>query len=113
MALIHERIADARRIEASYPPLINSYVAEGTLLDMMNRPADADAAYRKGLQFDRRPEIYFNMAGTAMARGQREPAIELYLYAILFNPTMLDYIPYEDVKEIVRRRCRREGGPCP
>ena len=52
----------------------------------------AAALYRSALRFDRRPEIYVNLAGVELELGQRDQAREHLVLACLFNPWYISQI---------------------
>lgn len=56
---------------------------------IIGRDADAAQLYRDALRFDRRPEIYYNLANTELAMGRREAAIADFVRASIFNPWLI------------------------
>jgi tetratricopeptide (TPR) repeat protein len=76
---------------------------------VIGRYQDAVALYRDALRFDRRPEIYLNLAATEMALGDRDLAREEMVRAALFNPWMISSIEdgqlrQEVVRDVISRR---------
>jgi tetratricopeptide (TPR) repeat protein len=76
---------------------------------IVGRYQDAIALYRDALRFDRRPEIYLNLAATEIAVGNRPGAREVMVPAAMFNPWIISGI--EDgqlrkdvVTELISRR---------
>lgn len=61
-----------------FPWNVNLYMIQGANLRLLGRDADALISYRKGLQFDVRPEIFLNLGITESLTGSQDEA-EWYL----------------------------------
>jgi len=88
--------AEAWRRSARDDAELNMAVASAFAL--VGRPDDALRIYDEAFRFDRRPEMYFNRASVRLGTGDAAGAIEDYLYAVRFNPTLLKRIPNEAVR---------------
>ena len=63
----------------------------------------AVAMYREALQYDRRPQLYYNVGLMELGRGHKEEAKEALIYAALFNPYYILDIPDLEVRSEVER----------
>jgi O-antigen ligase len=74
---------------------------------LIGRDADAATMYRRALQYDRRPELYYNLGVVELQLHQRDAAIADLLTAVSFSRAYLQDLPVDvqaEVKDGLRRQ---------
>jgi tetratricopeptide (TPR) repeat protein len=67
---------------------------------LIGRSDEAASMYRKALQYDRRPELYYNLGIVELELNQRHEAIGDLLAAVCFSRTYLQDLPADVQNEI-------------
>ncbi len=89
---------------AATPDDIDCYMLLAANYGIMEKNADAARMYRAALQYDRRPEIYLDLGLTLLNLSQREAAVNSLVSAVIFNPGLINEIPYFEVRNEVETR---------
>ena len=109
-AFLAANVEDAERCRRHVRHDQSLNVSVASAYSMTGRPDEALAVYEEALRYDRRPEIYFNIAGIQLRKGYSEKAFENFLTAARFNPTLVDRINGESMKSRVRSELARLQG---
>jgi len=81
---------------------VNYYMIKAADFRILGQSAAAVQEYERALHYDRRPELYFNL-GLMLLETDRAAGERALVTAGLFNPATLEEIPYEDVRNEVKR----------
>ena len=68
------------------------------------RYAEAEKTFATGLRYQRRPELLASLGVAELNMGKTEVALNHFTEASLFKTSMLEYIPYDDVRLSVQQR---------
>jgi O-antigen ligase len=60
---------------------------------ILGAPAEAETMYRRALDFDRRPELYYGLGSVQLEQGKTREAVANFVKAVTFNPDMMNDIP--------------------
>jgi tetratricopeptide (TPR) repeat protein len=96
-----DNIRAARRCLAITPGNAALYAIAASNYVMLEDNATAADMYAAALRFDRRPELYYNLAATQLELARKPEAIENFTRAGLFNPYMILDIPADDIRAVV------------
>jgi hypothetical protein len=101
----------ARRIAADLegcacvsPPHVAIPYTLGAVAEVTGDPTAAIAHYQRALAIERRPEIYLRLGLAQLEALDRKAAIESFVRAGAFDPSLIGEIPYKDVRSETRRR---------
>ncbi len=97
-AFLRDNIDRFVQIEKRLPQDQALNISIGTAYSMLGDNESALAMYAKGLIYDQRPEIYFNMAAIYSRQGLVDKAYNSYLYAARFNPGLARRIADEPLR---------------
>ena len=89
---------DARLLEDALrktPTDVDLYMELAAFYQLLSRFHDAVHMYEEALRFDRRPEIYVNLAEAQLAAGDIRAATESYANAVAFAPEEAAFVPPE------------------
>jgi len=81
---------------------------------LIGRFDDAATMYRKALQYDRRPELYYNLGLMELALNQRQAAVADLLTAVCFSRTYIRDLPADvqnEINDALRRQYPYLAGP--
>lgn len=98
-----ENVADARRYLDRGVHNTGLYMITAANYRLLDDYDQAVAMYREALQYDRRPELYYNVGLMELGRGRKEEAREALIYAALFNPYYILDIHDEETRNAVER----------
>lgn len=107
-------LASARAWRTWTPHDANLNISVASALSLSGQVEEAMRIYDEALRYDRRPEMYFNRAGLKLRRNDVAGAIEDFVYAARFNPTLVNQIRTEAIRTVVARRVddlRSRGNP--
>jgi tetratricopeptide (TPR) repeat protein len=96
-------LEDLRACSAAQPTNVNDAMLTAANFDVLGRNDLAVQQYQKALLYDRRPEIYLNLGLDLLQMGRGAEAQRALVTASLFNPELIDEIPYDDVRASVQR----------
>lgn len=82
----------------------NYYMIKAANFQITGETVAAVHEYEHALLYDRRPEIYLNLGLMLLQLGNTAAGERALVSAGLFNPDMIDEIPYEEVRASVRRQ---------
>lgn len=74
--------------------------------EALGRFDDAVRSYRDALSTGSRPEIHAALGHALIQLGRTEEAVEQYVIAARFDPTMLELPPSEEVRRLAGERLR-------
>ena len=80
---------------------------------LIGRFDDAATMYRKALQYDRRPELYYNLGLMELAMNQHQAAVADLVTAVCFSRAYISDLPPDvqtEIKEVLRLRYPYLGG---
>lgn len=97
-AFLRDNIDRFVEIEKRLPQDQALNISIGSAYSMLGDNESALAMYSKGLIYDQRPEIYFNMAAIYGREGLVDKAYNSYLYAARFNPDLAARISDEPLR---------------
>ena len=60
---------------------------------ILGAQADAEAMYAKGLELDRRPELYYGLGSVQLEQGKTSAAVASFVNAVTFNREMMNDVP--------------------
>jgi O-antigen ligase/predicted negative regulator of RcsB-dependent stress response len=103
----HENLAALEPCMDAAPNDVALYMLAAANQRLLGRDADAAAMYRRALQYDRRPELYYNLGVVELQLHQRDAAIADLLTAVSFSRAYLQDLPV-DVQAEVRDALRRQ-----
>ncbi|HVT04823.1 MAG TPA: tetratricopeptide repeat protein [Thermoanaerobaculia bacterium] len=106
---LREQAAVFDRCIAHEPQSVELQLLRGTSQSIFGDYEGALATYQTALQYDQRPEIYFDMAGTLLKLQRTDEAFDSYAMAIRFNPDFLPRISNRETRLRVMSRWRRES----
>lgn len=89
------RVAEFR---GRFPGDVRLAMIEAANERLIGRPEDAVAAYRRALQYDRRPEIYFNLAIAESDAHDKTSAAQHLAQALRFSPALARDVSDETLK---------------
>jgi Flp pilus assembly protein TadD len=92
-AKIRETIQQTQRALRNSPTDIDLYMELAAQYRFIGRPNEAVKTYRDALRYDRRPEIYRNLAESQLAIGNISGAEESYAHAVAFAPEQINIVP--------------------
>ncbi len=103
----HENLAALEPCLDVAPHDIALYMLAAANQRLIGRDADAATMYRRALQYDRRPELYYNLGVVELQLHQRDAAIADLLTAVSFSRAYLHDLPADvqaEVSDALRRR---------
>jgi O-antigen ligase len=103
----HDDLAALEPCLDAAPNNVALYMLAAANQRLIGRDADAATMYRRALQYDRRPELYYNLGVVELQLHQRDAAIADLLTAVSFSRTYLQDLPV-DVKAEVSDALRRQ-----
>src|ERR1019366_4501766 len=103
----HENLAALEPCIEVSPHDIALYMLAAANQRLIGRDADAATMYRRALQYDRRPELYYNLGVVELQLHQRDAAIADLLTAVSFSRAYLRDLP-ADVQAEVSDALRRQ-----
>jgi tetratricopeptide (TPR) repeat protein len=86
---------------AAMPTDVSLYMLAAANDRLVGRVDEAATMYRKALQYDRRPELYYNLGLMELALKQRGPAVADLLTAVRFSRQYLADLPIDVQNEIM------------
>lgn len=86
------------------PHDVELYMLRGAYLRLLGRTDEAIGTYRAALDYDRRPEIYFNLGIVLLESGNRIEAVEALVIAVRFGEDYLKLISDPFIREEVARK---------
>jgi len=104
---VHENLAALEPCLDAAPYDIALYMLAAANQRLIGRDADAATMYRRALQYDRRPELYYNLGVVELQLHQRAAAIADLLTAVSFSRTYLRDLPVDvqaEVSDALRRQ---------
>jgi tetratricopeptide (TPR) repeat protein len=90
--------------ESASPPDVNILVTRGAAAELYGDRKAAIADYSSALLINRRPEIYLRLGLVLLDNLNQAEAITNLTRACAFDPSMLEEVPYEEVRSEIRRR---------
>jgi len=109
----HENLAALEPCLDAAPHNIALYMLAAANQRLIGREADAATMYRRALQYDRRPELYYNLGVVELQLHQRDAAIADLLTAVSFSRAYLHDLPVDvqaEVSDALRRQFPYLGG---
>ncbi|HEX3069801.1 MAG TPA: O-antigen ligase family protein [Thermoanaerobaculia bacterium] len=103
----HENLAALEPCLEAAPQDIALYMLAAANDRLIGRDADAATMYRRALQYDRRPELYYNLGVVELQLHQRDAAIADLLTAVSFSRAYLQDLP-ADVQAEIRDGLKRQ-----
>jgi len=103
----HQNLAALETCLDVAPHDIALYMLAAANQRLIGRDADAATMYRRALQYDRRPELYYNLGVVELQLHQRDEAIADLLTAVSFSRAYLRDLP-ADVQAEVSDALRRQ-----
>jgi Flp pilus assembly protein TadD len=105
--IARQNIEKIRKLMVVLPTSVDLYMLLAANYRIVGENGQAREAYNGALDFDRRPEIYFNLGMLELQEGQRDAAIRDFAYAVRFEPPLIDEISEESLqKEILAAAAR-------
>lgn len=104
----HRQIADEMRCLATCPTDVDTYMTIAVAQRIVGRQQGAVEMYRTALQFDRRPEIFFNLGIVLLQLNDVEGARTAFLDACRFNIDLANQIPDPKFGDSIARAVRAE-----
>ncbi|HXI13987.1 MAG TPA: hypothetical protein VNM92_15285 [Thermoanaerobaculia bacterium] len=105
-----------RKYTRRFPDDVRLAMIEGVNERILGQPSAAVTAYERALRYDRRPEIYLNLALAQEEAGRRDEAARNLASALRFAPEMAIDVPDEHLKRqaiaIIRRNQTAERFCC-
>lgn len=92
---------EIQRCIAVCPTDIDMYMTLAVNDRLIGRFEHAAEMYQQALQYERRPELYFNLAMVQLELGQRAASIANFELACDFDLSYSDEIPVSDVRQEV------------
>ena len=90
---IRGNIAGLKGALENAPADVDLYMELAAQYRFLNEYGAAIATYREALRYDRRPELYRNIAECQMAINDYAGATESYAYAVAFAPEEMNTVP--------------------
>ncbi len=84
-----------RQAEELAPASVGVLVAQGGQHLLLQRPDEAARQYRRALELEPRPEIWFNLGRAQWAMEEREAAVESWVTASRLDSNLLRQVPAE------------------
>lgn len=83
------------------PQDVELYMLRGANLRLLNRTKDAIDTYSAALEYDQRPEIYFNLGLVLLEAGRESEAVDNLTVAVRFRSDYLKLIDNPGIRAIV------------
>ena len=96
--IARQTLGRAAEFRERFPGDVRLAMIEAANERLIGRPEDAATAYRRALQYDRRPEIYFNLAIAESNAHDPTSAAEHLAQALRFSPALARDISDETLK---------------
>lgn len=106
-ATAHENLAALEPCLAATPADVGTYMLVAANDRLLGRFDEAAAMYRRALQYDRRPELYYNLGLTELELRQRGPAVADLIIAVRFSRQYMADLP-PDVQSEITDALRRQ-----
>lgn len=100
-AFLSDHLDRAEACRALVPDDANLNVAIASTYAMLDRHDEALRVYELALQYDRRPEMYFNRAVIRLGTNDIDGAIDDFVYAARFNSELVEQIHSDAIRERV------------
>lgn len=102
--MARNNLDDLKACAAHDPTNVNDSMIAAANFAILGQSDAAVREYQNALIYDRRPEIYLNMGLDLLQLHRTAEAERALVTAALFNPAVVDDIPYEAVQASVRRQ---------
>ena len=83
---------------------IDNYMLAAANERILGHLPEAEKLYEGALQWDRRPEIYFNLGLLQLDLQKTDAALANLERASIFNAEYVDAIPYPEIRENIRKK---------
>jgi O-antigen ligase len=102
-----QNLAELQACREATPTDVGVYMLIAANDRLIGRMSDAVMMYRTALQYDRRPELYYNLGLTELEMRQRGPAVADLIIAVRFSRKYLAELP-SDVQSEINEALRRQ-----
>lgn len=99
-------ITDLRAALRRNPADVDLYMELGAYERLLGNLSAARQLYRRALDYDRRPEIYRNLADTEFALSEWNDAVRDYAPAVRFYPPAMAWVP-ENLRPQITEQLRQ------
>lgn len=106
--LARDNLATINQFLPKRPGDVDYLMMRGANDRLLGNYDDARAAYQEALEYDRRPELYYELGCTELEMGRRNEALDALFQAVLFSRIYLDSLS-PDVVDALNARLRREA----
>jgi len=91
------------------PSNLNLRMIAAANLRQLGRPNDAIRLYEDALRYGRRPEIYLNIGQARLEAGMSGRAVDDFVRAVEFAPSMIEEVPPGPARDAVYQRMALES----
>lgn len=96
-----DHVKDLRKCVLACPADVDMYMTLALHYRLMGRLSEAIESYRKALEYDQRPELFFNLGLVQLELDQRQAALENLVTACRFDIYYADDIPDPELRQQV------------
>lgn len=93
--IANENILRLKAVRTGCRTSATFYVLLGVNENLLGREPEAIADFRRALEVDDRPEIYYNIGMAALSQGRLDEAVRELATAVEFQPYMVDSLSGE------------------
>jgi tetratricopeptide (TPR) repeat protein len=104
MELMRTNVAELTACEKCTPEDYRLHMYLGWSHYRVDRFAEAERSFAKGVSYQRRPELLVSLGLAQLHLGKREEALGNLTQAAAFRMASIKNIPYEDIRQIVQDR---------
>lgn len=93
--LLRFNLAAIRQALADDPLEVRAHQAEGSILLLLGRPAEAIASYQRALAIQPGPELYLALGLAQLRSGDRAAARRFFAFAVVLDARLAAQVPAE------------------
>jgi tetratricopeptide (TPR) repeat protein len=94
----HQNLTEIRHCMGVMPGKVSIYMTAAANSRLVGAPDEAIALYETALRYDRRPEIYANIAECQLSMNKKNDAVGNFVTAGMFSPVYIAGIDDYDVR---------------